>query len=53
MGRKIIFAALAAVAVAQDYGESYQDYAYGEQEDDGLYANYAAKQQEKAIGGGG
>eukprot|EP00562_Extubocellulus_spinifer_P007145 CAMPEP_0178516810 /NCGR_PEP_ID=MMETSP0696-20121128/25332_1 /TAXON_ID=265572 /ORGANISM="Extubocellulus spinifer, Strain CCMP396" /LENGTH=236 /DNA_ID=CAMNT_0020147151 /DNA_START=38 /DNA_END=748 /DNA_ORIENTATION=+ len=33
-----------------DYGESYQDYA---EQDDGLYANYAAKQQDKAAGGGG
>ena len=32
-----------------NYGESYQDYA---EQDDGLYANYAAKQQEKAAGGG-
>lgn len=46
----VIAAAFAALAVAQDYqggadyGETYQDYA---EQDDGLYANYAAKHQEK------
>ena len=51
-----IFAvAAASISQAQDYqygGESnYQDYADGQ--DDNLYANYAAKQQEKAVGAGG
>jgi len=48
-----------AVVRAQDYygddgaGEDYQDYAdpYGQQDD--LYADYAAHQQEKVQGGGG
>ena len=50
----------AVVVRAQDYytgedgaGEDYQDYAdpYGQQDD--LYADYAAHQQEKVHGGGG
>ena len=42
-----IFAiAAASVSQAQDYG----DYAG---QDDNLYADYAAKQQEKAVGAGG
>jgi len=47
----LVCAALAAGQQYQDGGmgdESFQDYA---NQDDGLYANYAQKQQEKEIGG--
>ena len=47
----LVCAALAAGQQYQDSGmgdESFQDYA---NQDDGLYANYAQKQQEKEIGG--
>lgn len=53
MRRPVAILALAALALAQqdygggDYGDSYQDYA---EQDDGLYANYAAKQQAKEMG---
>ena len=42
-----IFAAMASVSLAQDYGDSYADYADGQ--DDNLYANYAAKHEAKAV----
>jgi len=43
----VIFAAVASVSFAQDYGDNYADYADGQQ--DNLYANYAAKQQAKEV----
>ena len=53
-----IFAVVAvSISQAQDYGgqyggeSNYQDFADGQ--DDNLYADYAAKQQEKAVGAGG
>lgn len=42
-----IFAAVASVSFAQDYGDSYADYADGQE--DNLYANYAAKHQAKEV----
>ena len=42
-----IFATVASVSFAQDYGDNYADYADGQ--DDNLYANYAAKQQAKEV----
>ena len=41
-----IFAAVASVSFAQDYGDNYADYADNQ---DNLYANYAAKQEAKAV----
>lgn len=56
--RSILFAVAASVAVAAsraqeygDYGDNYQDYVEGG--GDGLYANYAEKQQDKAVGAAG
>jgi hypothetical protein len=56
--RSILFAVAASVAVAAsraqeygDYGDNYQDYVEGD--GDGLYANYAEKQQDKAVGAAG
>ena len=48
--RTLILAAAAIVNSA--VGQDYQDYADG-YEQDNLYENYAAKQQEKVDGGGG
>ena len=41
-----IFAAVASVSFAQDYGDNYADYTDSQ---DNLYANYAAKQEAKAV----
>lgn len=41
-----------SVSSAQQYSQDYQDYADGYQQDN-LYADYAMRQQEKAVGGGG
>ena len=41
-----MFAAVASVSFAQDYGDNYADYADSQ---DNLYANYAAKQEAKAV----
>ena len=41
-----VFAAVASVSFAQDYGDNYADYADSQ---DNLYANYAAKQEAKAV----
>lgn len=48
--RTLILAVAAIVNSA--VGQDYQDYADG-YEQDNLYENYAAKQQEKVDGGGG
>jgi hypothetical protein len=53
MKMKIRTLILAAAAIVNSVvGQDYQDYADG-YEQDNLYENYAAKQQEKVDGGGG
>jgi len=47
-----IFTFITSLSLGQEYQESYQDYAEGYQQDN-LYADYAMKQQDKAVGGGG
>ncbi|KAL3774098.1 hypothetical protein ACHAWO_008494 [Cyclotella atomus] len=53
---KVLSLLLTAAAVtsttAQEQYPNYEDYADGYEQDD-LYQNYAMKQQEKAVGGGG
>lgn len=55
MRRSLVFAAFTSIAAAQQgpYGgnDYYQDYG-GRQEGDNLYANYAARQNDKAMGAG-
>ena len=52
-----LFFAILILSSAQDYQgdyqgdyQDYQDYADGYAQQDNLYANYAMKQQEKAVG---
>jgi hypothetical protein len=55
----IVIATIASIAQGQQYaeeggyGEDYQDYADGYAQQDNLYADYAAKQQEKEAGASG
>lgn len=53
MKRSLLFCAFVSFALAQqsDYGGSYGEESY--QGDDNLYANYAARQHDKAVGAGG
>ncbi len=45
----LIFTFITSLSLGQEYQESYQDYADGYQQDN-LYADYAMKQQDKAVG---
>lgn len=64
--RTILVVLLAAFSHAQDYaedggygydqsgyGDNYQDYADPYSQQDNLYADYAARQEQKEVGGGG
>lgn len=44
---------VASLVLGQDYGQDYPDYQDYADEQDNLYANYAQRQQEKEVGGGG
>ena len=46
----LIIATILVLTSAQDYQPDYQDYADSYQNQDNLYADYAMKQQEKAVG---
>jgi hypothetical protein len=50
--KSLILAAVLALSSGQQGYEDYQDYSYGDEQDN-LYADYAMKQQVKAEGGGG
>jgi len=49
----LLCAALLSISSAQDYEPNYEDYADSYENQDNLYANYAMKQQEKGLSGGG